>query len=1002
MRKNMTLKRNKCPGGKFLILVAIFCSSLFYLSAAAEDGISSKLQEARTYSGHVTDDEGFALPGVYVMLQGKNEGTVTDAQGDFSITAREGEALVFSFIGYLDEVVTLTQETKINVKMIQDITALDEVVVIGYGVTTKKDLTGAVASLSADKLNQGPVTNPLQQMAGRAAGVNITQTGSEPGSNPSIRIRGITSLIGGNDPLIVVDGIQGNMDLLNQVPPSEIETIDVLKDASATAIYGSRGAPGVVIVTTKKSKDSKPTVGYDGSFSIDVIANELEMMNAEEWRAEARNWNIGYSADHGSDTDWYDLLTQRGMTQNHTLSFGGGTGNFNYRASVSAIMQKGVVINSRNDNYIAHVQATQKALNDKLSITINLHNSIRKNVGSPSNVGRAAFTSNLISNAYVSKPTDPVLFSDGSYYSDPEVFEYINPYAVANTVVNEGEIQNQFAGLKAEFEIVKGLTLGWFGNWRKVNNNEGYFAPVRSTLRSAIENRGLANARTRITDEKLMDISLAWDKTFYKHKISAVAVYELQSQLYQGHFVQAKGFINDITTYNALQLGSLSLVKSEDFSSYKDDRKLESVLGRVNYSYDEKYLITLSMRYDGSSVFGDNYKWGSFPSASIAWRLTEEPFLKNQSLLSNLKLRAGYGITGNQQGLRPQQSYQLVNSSGNVFFNGGLITNFIVIQNGNKDLRWETRYQTNVGLDFGLHKGKLNGSVEVYSATTKNLLFNYTVPTPPYPYGTIAANVGSLKNEGIEFTLDYLALKTSDWTISLGGNFSLLRNEVLELSGKVGGNEVNTDYVSWGYNSYLIKGKPIGTFYILENSGKDPVTNEETVVDRDNNDVIDQIDRSPDRHFAGSALPTYTYAFTPTVKYKNIDLSMVWRGAGGNKIYNKINRDFSLFENLGKSNLLKSASDLGLFTSKYSSDLWLEDGDFLRFENLTIGYTFNTQKLKYVRSMRMSLTGSNLLLFTKYTGLDPELNVSGGNGSGYDAGIYPRTRNYAVALQITF
>lgn len=1000
MRKSTLFLKTSGSVRTTLAVLLVLFGCVFQIPLKA--GTDATRQDTRTYSGIVTDGQKVPLPGVYVIIQGKGTGTVTDSKGAWSVTAREGETLVFSYIGFLTETVILTSETRIDITLLQDITALDEVIVIGYGVSTKKDLTGSVSSLTSDKLNQGAVSNPLQKMAGRAAGVNITQIGNEPGSNPTMRIRGITSLIGGNDPLIVIDGIQGNMDLLNQISPTEIETIDILKDASATAIYGSRGAPGVVIITTKKYSEGKPTVEYNGSMSLDVIANKLEMFNAEEWREQARKWGVSWSADHGSSTDWYDILTRKGMTQNHGLSFSGGTGNFNYRASVAAILQDGVVLNSKNNNYIAHLQATQKALNDKLTLSLNLNNSIRKNLGSPSNVGRAAFTSNLISNAYVSKPTDPVLFSDGSYFFDNEVFQYINPYAVAQTVVNESETHNQFASLRAELELFKGLTAGWFGSWRKVDRNSGYFAPVKSTLASAIENNGIANVNTNLTDERLMDISLNYNKAIAKHKFGAIAVYEVQSQLYQGHFAQAKGFINDITTYNALQLGSISLVRPGDFSSYKNDRKLISMLGRLNYSYAEKYLLTLSLRYDGSSVFGENHKWGSFPSASLAWRLTEESFMENQKLFSNLKLRAGYGVTGNQQGLYPQQSLQLVGASGTLFFNGGTITNFIVTQNANKDLRWETRYQTNVGLDFGLLGGKLNGTIDLYTATTKNLLFNYTVPQPPYPYETIAANVGSLKNEGVEVTLDLLALKNSNWTVTLGGNVSLMRNEVLELSGKIGGVDVNTDYVSWGYNSYLIKGKPIGTFYILENNGKDPETNEELVVDRDNNGNIDQGDRSPDRYFAGSALPTYTYAFTPVVKYKNIDLSMVWRGMGGNKIFNKINRDFSFFENLGKSNLLKSSTDLGLFTSKYASDLWLEDGDFLRWENLTIGYNFNTSKFKYVRNMRISVTGSNLMLFTKYTGLDPELNVSGGNGSGFDAGIYPRTRSFTAALQVNF
>lgn len=959
-----------------------------------------------TVSGTITDREtGDVLPGATIVVKGNStRGTISDVQGNFSLRLPDPQAiLVVTYTGFTTQEIGVAGKNQVDVALTTDNASLEQVVVIGYAVQKKKDLTGAVASVSADDLNPGAITNPLQQIAGKAAGVNVTQVGSEPGSAPSVRIRGITSLLGGNDPLVVVDGIQGNMDLLNQVPPSEIQTIDILKDASATAIYGSRGAPGVIIVTTKKSVEGKPVLEYSGVTSLDVLANKLDVFTAEEWRQQADLWNLPVSTDHGSNTDWYDLLTKTGMTHNHTLSFGSSAGSLNYRASVSAILQDGLVINSNNNNYIGRIQVTQKALNDRLTLHAQVNNSIRKNIGSPGDVGRAAFRSNLISNAYVSKPTDPVLFDDGRYYFDENVFQYINPYAVARTVVNEGETRQQFGSFRADLEIARGLTLGWFGSWRKVDYSGGYYAPSASTLPLAIDNEGVANVNSNRTDEKLTNASLNYSRSFGgNHRIAATGVYEWQAQTYRGHFAQAKGFINDITTYNALQLGSVDRVLPGDISSYKNDRKLASFLGRVNYTFADKYLLTASVRRDGSSVFGADHRWGTFPSVSAAWRISEEAFFDRQSFISDLKLRLGYGVTGNQQGLYPQQSQQLVGASGTTFFNGGLITNFAVTQNANSDLRWETRKQTNIGLDFSLFKGRLHGTADVYSATTENLLFNYSVPQPPYPFGSIAANVGSLKNEGIELALDYRLISQSDLSVSLAGNVSFLRNEVIQLSGNIAGVEVETNYVDWGYNAYLIEGQPIGTFYILENNGKDESTNQEQVVDRDGNSIIDQGSRSPDRYFAGSALPTYTYAFTPSVRYKNFDLSMVWRGSGGNKIYNSIRRSFSFYENLGKSNLLKSAENLGLFTSQYASDLWLEDGDFLRFENLTVGYSIQPANWRYIRSLRVSLTGNNLALFTRYSGLDPELNASGGGGSGADAGIYPRTRSVALGLNVGF
>lgn len=958
-------------------------------------------QEKINYTGSVSDEGGLAIPGVTIQIKGTTSGTLTNTDGNFSIQASEGEVLVFSFIGFDKEEITLSNQQNIQVTLKASFLQLEEVVAVGYGVTRKMDLTGAVGSLSSDELNQGAITNPLQQMSGRVAGVNITQTGNEPGASPTVRIRGITSLIGGNDPLVVVDGIQGNMDLLNQVPPSEIKSIDILKDASATAIYGSRGAPGVIIVTTKNAEEGKSTVEYNGTVSFDVIADKLDMMSANEWERQALNWGVDYSAWHGSDTDWHNLLTQMGKTENHTISFGSGTENFSYRASLSAILQEGVVINSDNNKYIARLQATQKALDDKLTLTLNLNNSIRTKDGSPGSVGRAAFTSNLITNAYYSRSTDPVLASDGSYFFDENVFQYINPYAVAQEVVQEEEETNQFASLKADLEIINGLTLSGFGSWRKVNFNSGYYASPKSTLAYARERNGVGNVATNKTDEKLFNVSSTYLKNIGKHKVNALALYEWQRQTYQGHFAQRKG-LNDITTYNALQLGSIDDHERGDISSYKNDRTLISFLGRINYSFADKYFLTASVRQDGSSVFGQDYKWGTFPSASIAWRLSEESFIQDIESISNLKLRASYGVTGNQQGLYPQNSLQLVGESGTIYFNGELITNYAVTQNSNQDIRWETRYQTNLGVDFGFFNGNLNGSIDVFVAKTKNMLFDYTVPQPPYPFGSIKANVGEMQNKGIEFALDARVINTNDITLTLGGNFSLLENEVVELNGSINGVPLNTNYVPWGESAFLVKGKPIGAYYIYENDGKDASTNEEKVVDQNNDGEIDLSAESEDRYYAGSSIPTYTFSFTPTFRYKNFDVSMLWRGSGGNKIYNRIRKDFSFFESLGKQNLLTSANDLGIYTSKYSSDLWLEDGDFIRFENLTLGYTMKDLKVKYVNRVRFSVTATNLLLITNYSGLDPELNVSGDGGSGVDAGIYPKTKSIAFGVNVTF
>jgi TonB-linked SusC/RagA family outer membrane protein len=954
------------------------------------------------FAGKIVDQSNQPLSGATVHVKGTDQTAVTDLHGGFIFLGNNQSAITIAitFVGYdpLERVISANESA--TIQLIPNQKSLLGVVVVGYGTVRKTDLTGAVSNLSSKDLNPGPMTNPLQQLAGKAAGVNVTQTGSEPGVAPTVRIRGITSLQGGNDPLVVVDGIQGNMDLLNQVPPSEIASVDILKDASATAIYGSRGAPGVIIITTRKSAAGKTSVEYTENTSLDVIANKLKLLNAAQWSQEANGLGVDISANHGSNTDWYDLLTRDGVTQNHTLAVGGGANEFNYRASITAIGQTGIVINSKNKNYIGRILATQKALDDKLTFTLNLNSGIDNITYSPIGIGNAAFSSNLISQAYVARPTDPVYNTDGTYYRDPNVFQYTNPYAVAQTVSNNNSSNYLFGSLRADLQLYKGLSAGWFGSWRKVDQNTGFYLPAASTVQSAIDNQGIANINNFHVDEKLMDVNLSFKQKFGGSRLDATAVYEWQAQTYNGDFAQARGFVNDLATYNALQLGDISRVLLGDISSYKNDRRLISFLGRINYAYKDRYLLTASFRRDGSTVFGVNNKWGNFPSASLAWRLDQESFMKHQQIFNSLKLRGGYGITGNQQGIGPQNSIALVGQAGSVFFGGTTIPNFAATQNSNPNLKWETRKQADIGLDFSSRNDRLTGTIDVFTANTDNLLFNYTVPlVGPFLTNSILANVGSLQNRGLELTLSYVVIRNDKVTLTLAGNATLLQNKVLSLGGNIEGYDIPTNYVAWGSNAFLVVGKPIGTYLILKHLGKD-ANNAETVVDQNKDGQIDQGSQSPDRIDEGQSIPKYTYAFTPSFTYKHFDASMVWRGSGGNKIYNNINQQFSLLSNLGKSNVLESAIPLGIASSQYGSDLWLEDGSFLRWENLSFGYRFDLPNVKYISALHVSLTGQNLATITKYTGLDPEVNLGGGNGSGSDAGIYPRTRTFSIGLNV--
>lgn len=963
--------------------------------------ISSFAQQG-AFTGKVIDETAQPLPGATIRVKGTDQSTVTDSKGRFTIAGNNQSAMVVtvSFIGYDPAEKIITPNEPVTIQLMPNQAKLNEVVVVGYGTAKKSDLTGAVSNIGAKDLNPGPVTNPLQQLAGKAAGVEINQVGSEPGVAPTVRIRGITSLEGGNDPLVVVDGIQGNMDLLTTVPPNEIASVDVLKDASATAIYGSRGAPGVIIITTKKSAAGKSSVEFTENTSVDEIAKKLDVLNAAQWTQEANALGVDVSANHGSNTDWYDLLTRNGFTQNHSLAFGGGANEFNYRASITAIDQNGVVVNSDYKNYIARIAATQKTLDDKLTLTMNVDNSVNIAAYEPNGIGNAAFSSNLITQALVARPTDPVFNTDGSYFRDPNVFQYTNPYAVNQTVKNDVNTDNLFGSLRADLDIYKGLTAGWFGSWRRVDGNTGYYLPAASTVQTAIDNNGIGNISNWHNDEKLMDIDLSYKQDFGKNHFDATVVYEWQAQTYNGDFAQGRGFINDLASYNALQLGDISKVLQGDISSYKNDRRLVSFLGRVNYTYDNKYLFTASFRRDGSTVFGVNNKWGNFPSAALAWRITQEDFMKDQRLFSDLKLRVGYGITGNQQGIGPQNSIALVGQAGTVFFGGQTIPNYAATQNANPNLKWETVKQANAGLDFGFLNNRLTGTVDIYSANTDNLLFNYTVPLEgPFLTTNILANVGSTQKRGIELTLSYKVIHTDKVTLTLAGNGSYMQSKVLSLGGNIEGYDIPTNYVPWGSNAYLVVGKPIGTYLILKHSGVN-AQGVETVVGEDASGNIDQSAQSKYRFDEGQSLPKYNYAFTPTFTYKNFDASMVWFGSGGNKIYNGLRADMSMLENLGKQNLLASAIPTGIHSSPFGSDEWLESGNYLRWSNLTFGYKFDVTNVKFINALRVSVTGQNLALITKYTGEDPEVDASGDGSSGGDYGIYPRTRTFSIGLNV--
>ncbi|WP_242693146.1 SusC/RagA family TonB-linked outer membrane protein [Sabulibacter ruber] len=990
--------------------------------------------QQRNVTGTVTGEGASPLIGVTVLLKGTSTATATDVNGGFSIPVTGNNAvLVVSYIGYVTQEVPVGSQTTVNVNLVSDAKALEEVVVVGYGTQNKRDLTGSVAALDEKDFNAGPVTSPLQQITGRAAGVTINQVGSEPGQNPNIRIRGITSLVGGNDPLVVVDGIQGDLGLLNQIPPAEISSIEILKDASATAIYGSRGAAGVVLVTTKKGRAGETTLEYSGVGSIDIISKEYDMLNADEYRAAAQARGITFN-DYGGNTNWFDEITRRGYTQTHNLAVAGGGENFTYRTSLTGILQQGIIKKSNYDNYIARFQGSQKALKDKLSLDFNLNASVRKN--EYNNGGR-------IGEAINRRPTDPIytdepLYKDtGPYFIDPQSFGYLNPVARTNEIVDGDRANNLFGSLRAEYRIIGGLSGGVFGSWRRTTREYEGYTSARTTVegarnlgevpanltgeeREAFLNNlpdGIAVRNSNNSDEKLFNAFMNYKTVVGDHSIDFIGVYEYQKQIYDGYSATARGFLVDTeNNLQALQSADPNLFQQGNINSYKNDRTLASFLARANYSFKDRYLFSGSFRRDGSSVFGANNRWANFFAVSGAWRISDEAFMSNITFINDLKLRVGYGETGNQQGLTPLNSVLLANSAGTAFFGGTLIPNFSITQNANPDLRWEVKKMYNAGLDFGLFNGgRLSGSLDFYYGKTSDLLFDYDVPTPPYPFETIKANIGEILNKGAELGLSYSLIDRENLSVNLAGNLTTNKTEVIDLGGNFNGINLETNYVVWGAGgttgvgssnngvSYLIMNQPLGAYYLYRHAGIDESGNQ--IIDDLNGDgvITPGNGPGPDRYLAGQALPKFTWAFTPSARYKNFDLNLVFRGAHGHKIFNARKATLSTLSILGQNNLLRSAVDLGLDNLTYATDLWLEDGDYARLENLTLGYNFNTARFGgAIRNLRLSFTANNLFVITDYTGIDPEVSTTGGSGSGLDTGIYPRTRRFALGINATF
>lgn len=1021
MKKNLSIyhfeSRSKpCFG----ILTALFVA-LMSFAAVAQRTVTGTTLDA-------TDNSG--MPGVNVAIKGTTTAVMTDVSGKYSITVPNNQAvLVFSFIGKVPQEIVVGDKSSIEVSLVDETTTLSEVVVVGYGTAKRKDLTGSVTSISSKDMNPGINPNPLQAIQGKVAGLVITQPNGDPNSNPTVRLRGYTSLAGGSDPLYVVDGMIGVP--INTVSPNDIETMDVLKDASAAAIYGSRAANGVILITTKKGKAGKPTVSFDNYIGTSTISKRFDLLDGPGYvdavtrivGASALNDGLRFPKDASGNyynTDWVKEITQNAFVNNHDLSISGGAQGLTYRGSVSYLNQEGLVKNTGLNRMTSRINLDQKAFDNRLNIAYNLVYTETQN----------KYDIGAIERATTFLPTLPVKNADGSYYEVLGNFSLFNPVAMIENYINEQNKKLFQGGLNLRYEILDGLTLGVNGQLQRESGVSDYW--TNPSIKAFQGNNGRASRRYWEGQSKLMELTANYFKALSPESNMAFLVgYSYQQNDNHGFQAANNGFVTDFVTVDNLGQGSGTLINpSNDYAtSYRNQAKLISFFGRATFNLLDKYNVTATLRQDGSSKFGQNNKWGIFPSFGAGWIISNEEFFGSPTGLNYLKLRVGWGQTGNSEGVNPYNSIMLYGPSG-TYYDGSVadfLPGYAITQNANPNLKWEVLETTNIGLDFQLSSGRFSGTIEWYNKLTKDMLYNYSVPANGVDYftGSILANVGTMKNSGLEFSFGGAVVDKGkfSWTPQLVISYN--KNKVVSLSndqfetGQIRFNPFGGRGLSDVFASYLTPGRPLGEFNNVPTFLQFNANGEVVMVGGDGSGTTD-VSKSDaysavsagNPISAGNPQPFLTGALSNTFRYGNFDLNFQLRGTFGNSILNNIRNNLMIPGSILETNMLKDVNGLPAnYNTNRLTSMWVENGSFVRLDNWQLGYNLPV-KGKTLSNARIYLGGNNLLLFTKYKGIDPELQTKGdleNNGSqrpnalGLDySTVYPKTRSFQLGVNLTF
>ncbi|CAD0003781.1 SusC/RagA family TonB-linked outer membrane protein [Flavobacterium chungangense] len=958
-------------------------------------------------SGKITDVNHLPLPGVSVLEKNTTNAVTSDFDGNFEITTKGNNViLVFSYVGLKRKEVQPDGKT-LNVILESDLNELTEVVVVGYGTQKKERVTSAIATIKEKDFTRGAIRDASDLIRGKVAGLTISNGSGDPAASSNISLRGVSTLQGNAGPLVLINGVPGGM---NTVAPNDIASIDILKDASAAAIYGTRGANGVILITTKTvNKDIAPTITYSTFATISNFYNKADFLDATQQRNfRAQGLRIPYK-DGGADTNWLDQISGSGFAQNHNLALKGGNVKTNYTVNLNYIDETGVFTNTFNKEYRFSFDVNHSMFNDKLKINLNLLNGTQ-NMGLSEGTVAYAYRQAMIRN-----PSAPIYNSDGTYLEKEDgqtKFQYYNPVGIINETIEDRNNTWQRFTANLTLDLLPGWDVGAQFSKNKNTGLNGY-AETKKHYSNTINSRnGVASRNTGTTDTDLVEITSKYHKILDKHEFTVLGGYSYQYIVNQGFSASNSDFPTDAFSYNNLGSGNALTDGLAGMGSYKDDNTLIGFFGRVNYNFNSKYDLLVSIRREGSSKFGANYQWGNFPAVSAGWSINKESFLKDVEIVNALKLRAGYGVTG----VIPNDPYMSLTlyNYGDYFYNDGKwVRGLEPVSNPNPDLRWEKTTEVNIGLDFGFFNNRISGSVDVYSKKTSDMLWRYAVPRPPNIYDSTIANVGKMENKGIEILLNTIPVKTDDFLWNSSMTFSHNKNKLTSLSNNL--YQIEGDYVNRGntgdpisFDTHRLEvGQSLGNFWGLKSV--DITDDGQWIVelpDGTRKTLDPSMYNDTNKQYLGNGIPQYYAGWTNTFSYKNFDLSMVLTGAFDFQILNSQR----MFYGNSKTdyNMLSSTSDkvYGKAVLNYNPtyvSYYIEQGDYVKVDNITLSYNFDVKPFKFINAMRLYVSGNNLATFTKYKGLDPEIKREDPTSQGMDnRDKYPSITGMTLGLNVTF